>query len=349
MIQEITRNLSAALRPRRFSEVVGYENVIHQLRNQFSSGRVPTAMLFEGMSRGGKTTLAKIIAVSVNCQHAPFGEPCDDCLAHEADMEILDRNCAAEGSADEIRDMLAILPYAPAYGSFRSLIFDECQAMHTAAQSVLLKPVESPDGNNLFMFCTSDPTKLRAELMKRCMSARYVLGGLMPWEVKDLIAKVVPHAEPQGGWKDTDLAQLEALLIDRGINAPGDIVTAVENLAKGMTPEESAVIPTISGKINVGKLCGAVIQGNWFEARELLEAAEPRDGADIRIILSGFFRKKLLEANCPPSRADLLTEFIHELTDHNTPETGLQLSAAVASVHKICNRVQGIRSQRSAA
>ena len=81
------RNLSVSLRPRRFSEVIGYTDTIEQLKNQFSAGRVPTALKFVGVSRGGKTTLARIVAMSVNCTHGEFGEPCDACLEN-ADFEI---------------------------------------------------------------------------------------------------------------------------------------------------------------------------------------------------------------------------------------------------------------------
>jgi DNA polymerase III gamma/tau subunit len=81
--------------------VIGYTDTIEQLKNQFTAGRVPTALKFVGVSRGGKTTLARIVAMSVNCTHGEFGEPCDACLEN-ADFEINEMNAAAFGKAGSV-------------------------------------------------------------------------------------------------------------------------------------------------------------------------------------------------------------------------------------------------------
>ena len=335
-IQE--RNLSASWRPQRFSEVIGYTETKEQLKSQFDSGRVPTAIKFVGVSRGGKTTLARIVARSVNCTHGEFGEPCDACLEN-TDFEINEMNAAAFGKAEDMRDLLEDLRYAPRAGMYRVYILDECQQMTTAAQNILLKPLEQADSANLFIFCTTDPTKLIPALQKRCGSSQFVVDGLNGAEIEELINRTSPSVV-EGGFDQQTVQNLTHLLVERSIFAPGDVVSAVERLSNGATLEAAAVSSDFSGKVDIRTLNAAVVRGDWDTCRRQLALAEPRDGDEIRIRLTAHLRYLLLDQGCQPGRADLLSQFIHELTDHYTPLSGLVLSATVASVLKICNIVR---------
>lgn len=336
MAEVLDRNLSASLRPCRFSEVVGYDEIKKELTAQIASGRVPTSILFEGISRGGKTTLARIVAVSLNCSHGPFGEPCDECIEHEANFDIIERNAAALGTADDTRKLLEVLPFQPTNGNYRVIILSECQQMTTAAQNILLKPVEDAQSFNVFIFDTTDARKIIPAILKRCM--RFSITGLNQSEIEQLVFRTsaalpVFNTDPAR----QDLAPLADRLYQRGIVAPGEIVMAVERLSNGVPVEQAAVSTEVSGKVDIGLLCGSIIKGDWGGCRKALLDAEPKDGAEIRVILGGYFRKKLLDPMCPAGRSALLTDFIHELADHNTPEVGLQLSAVTASIWKICN------------
>ena len=337
------RNLSVSLRPRRFSEVIGYTDTIEQLKNQFAAGRVPTAIKFVGVSRGGKTTLARIVARSVNCIHGEFGEPCDDCMDNP-DFEIEEKNAAAFGKAEDMRDLLNDLRWTPRAGLYRVYILDECQQMTPAAQNILLKPLEQADSCNLFIFCTTDPTKLIPALQKRCGSCQFTVDGLNAAEVEELVSRASSYVI-EGGFDQQTILALTQLLVERSIFAPGDVVSAVERLSNGATLEAAAVSSDSSGKVDIKVLNAAVVRGDWDICRKQLALAEPRDGDEIRVRLTAHLRYLLLDPSCPPVRADLLSQFIHELTDHDTPISGLVLSSTVASVLKICNIVRKAATQ----
>jgi len=339
------RNLSVSLRPQRFSEVIGYTDTIEQLKNQFTAGRVPTALKFVGVSRGGKTTLARIVAMSVNCTHGEFGEPCDACLEN-ADFEINEMNAAAFGKAEDMRDLLNDLRWTPRAGFYRVFILDECQQMTTAAQNILLKPLEQADSCNIFIFCTTDPTKLIPALQKRCGSCQFTVDGLSASEIEQLINYASPFVA-EGGFDQQTVLALTQLLVERSIFAPGDVVSAVERLSNGATLEAAAVSSDFSGKVDIKVLNAAVVRGDWDTCRKQLALAEPRDGDEIRVRLTAHLRYLLLDQGCQPVRADLLSQFIHELTDHDTPISGLVLSATVASVLKICNIVREAAARRA--
>jgi len=245
-----------------------------------------------------------------------------------------------------MRDLLNDLRWTPRAGFYRVFILDECQQMTTAAQNILLKPLEQADSCNIFIFCTTDPTKLIPALQKRCGSCQFTVDGLSASEIEQLINYASPFVV-EGGFDQQTVLALTQLLVERSIFAPGDVVSAVERLSNGATLEAAAVSSDFSGKVDIKVLNAAVVRGDWDTCRKQLALAEPRDGDEIRVRLTAHLRYLLLDQGCQPVRADLLSQFIHELTDHDTPISGLVLSATVASVLKICNIVREAAARRT--
>jgi replication-associated recombination protein RarA len=336
MSQEtIERNLSVSLRPRRFSEFVGYTRMLNQIRSQFTSGRVPTAMLFEGMSRGGKTTVAKIVGTSVNCTHAPFGEPCDDCIAKTASntFSIEEVNAALLNKKEDAIALVRGFKWQPSAGLYNVWILNECQQMTDAAQNVILDPLEAEGGFNIVIFTTTDPSKINVPVQKRCGSNRFVLSGLDEAEIKLLVWNTSKRIEVEGGWDISNLSSVSKLLWERQILAPGDVVCAVEALSNGATPEEAAVSAEFSGKVDVYTLGNAAMNGDWRKCQTILRNAEPKDGDSIRLHLAGILRKRLLSDS--GAQIPQYVDAIHELA-FDTPVVGMQLNHVTAAIWKIC-------------
>jgi DNA polymerase-3 subunit gamma/tau len=340
------RNLSLELRPKRFSEMVGQDQLVTTLTNQLATGRVPAAIMLIGPPGCGKTTTARILARSLNCPHGPVGEPCDTCLEND-NFEIIERNAADMTGIDDTRGLQEHLVYQPRDGDYRVIILDECQQLSKSAQNLLLKVLEPEKGSpqfNIFIFCTTDPAKIEKTLRDRCLV--FHVSGLGRDDVARLVLATLTGAGITGSLDEYQ--PLVRLLLEREVTSPRNIVMAVEKVLAGL-PIEQAAVADESGDVNMGALCGAVIRGDWEASRALLASAKPNDGATIRVVLTGFFRKKLLEL--PSSRfdaADKLSEFILEMTDHNSPEVGIQLSAVVASIFRICQMARAATVKKAA-
>ena len=331
MTVALQRNLSVALRPRRFSEMVGNTEVTDQLVNQLSAGRVPIGFLFSGPAGHGKTTLAKILAVSLNCSHGTPGEPCEACITNQADFNIIEVNAANFSKVDDARALLTDrgLEYVPVSGRYNVVILDECQQMTPQAQSVLLLPLESTVVSVVYIFCTTEPEKISTAIKSRLMS--FHLNPLADAEIAELIGRAAVSADFDG-----DLTPLTEALIRNDFRAPRNVVMASEKFFAGM-PAEDAVWNDASGKINIKQLFTAAVNGNWDTCRRLLSVIEAAEVESVRIGLSNQFRYALIKSPTGP-RAEVLSRFIYELSRHsaNSWEKVVLLNATIAAVYRIC-------------
>ena len=134
-------------RPRTFDDVVGQEHVVRTLRNAVEQGKVHHAYLFIGSRGTGKTSMAKILAASLNCDRGPTTEPdgtCDSCRAiHNAtSLDVIEMDAASNNSVDDIRDLREKVAYAPVSGRYKVYILDEAHMLTTQAWNAFLKTLE---------------------------------------------------------------------------------------------------------------------------------------------------------------------------------------------------------------
>jgi DNA polymerase III subunit gamma/tau len=165
--------LARKYRPQTFGEVVKQEHITRTLTHAISSGRVAHAILFTGPRGTGKTTVARILAKSMNCKTGPTPAPCNDCrscreITSGNGADVFEIDGASNNSVDQIRDLRENVKYMPAHSPYKIYIIDEVHMLSIAAFNALLKTLEEPPAHVLFIFATTEPRKIPITILSRC-------------------------------------------------------------------------------------------------------------------------------------------------------------------------------------
>ncbi len=166
--------LARKWRPRRFEELVGQEHVVRALSHALSEGRVHQALLFSGTRGVGKTTIARIVAKSLNCEQGVGPVPCDQCdSCREIDegrfVDLIEVDAASRTRVDDTRELLDNVQYAPVRGRVKVYLIDEVHMLSTHSFNALLKTLEEPPPHVQFLLATTDPQKLPVTVLSRCL------------------------------------------------------------------------------------------------------------------------------------------------------------------------------------
>lgn len=162
-------------RPEVFDEILGQEHIVRILKHQIASGEVSHAYLFCGTRGTGKTTTARILAKGVNCLHEdPQGRPCGTCancraISEGTFMDVIEIDAASNNGVENIRELRESVKYPPAVGREKVYIIDEVHMLSTGAFNALLKTLEEPPENVMFILATTEPQKLPATILSRCL------------------------------------------------------------------------------------------------------------------------------------------------------------------------------------
>ena len=166
--------LARKWRPRHFGELVGQEHVVRALTNALDHDRLHHAYLFTGTRGVGKTTLARILAKSLNCERGVSASPCGQCSAcREIDegrfADLLEVDAASRTKVDQTRELLENVPYAPVRGRYKVYLIDEVHMFSTSSFNALLKTLEEPPPHVKFLLATTDPQKVPVTVLSRCL------------------------------------------------------------------------------------------------------------------------------------------------------------------------------------
>lgn len=160
-------------RPATFADVKGQDHIATTLRNQINAGRIGHAYLFTGTRGTGKTTVAKIFARMVNCEHPTEDGPCGQCatckaIAAGASMNVIEIDAASNNGVDSIREIIDEVSYSPAEGKYKVYIIDEVHMLSTGAFNALLKTLEEPPSYVIFILATTEVHKIPITVLSRC-------------------------------------------------------------------------------------------------------------------------------------------------------------------------------------
>ena len=160
-------------RPREFEDVKGQDHIVTTLKNQIKTDRVGHAYLFTGTRGTGKTTVAKIFARAVNCEHPVEGSPCNECescrrIIAGNSMNVIEIDAASNNGVSNIRDIIDEVAYAPTEGKYKVYIIDEVHMLTIGAFNALLKTLEEPPKYVIFILATTEAHKIPITILSRC-------------------------------------------------------------------------------------------------------------------------------------------------------------------------------------
>ena len=328
----MSKTLSLALRPKSFDEMIGQSKMIRSLRKQYESKREPHAILFHGDTGSGKTTVARILALSLQCSHDELGKPCKKCRSMRSDFQISEVNASEVNGVEAIQQIASTAGYAPFPPSKRRvIILDEAQRLTTASQNSLLKPFEEAPSTTVWIICTTEPGKIMTALRGRCVTF-----GLAPLDIK-YVEKLVDRAAEYIHFKDKKKkSDFIEEINKQQVTSPRNILQCFEKLATGMSAEEAVM----SGEatVNVLRICQAVSKGDTETAMETLRYASNEDARIVRERLAAYLSTKLVNS---PASQPVVAKTIMRLAESSRVDESMQLAYLTAIVHDASRTMGG--------
>lgn len=243
--------LAIKYRPSKWSEVVGQDKVVHQLKGMLQSHRIPNAMMFVGPSGVGKTTLARLFTRYLNCETNELCGKCLNCNTPlSADNNFMEINAAEARGIDDVRAIISKLRFRPSVsGAFRVFLVDEAHQFTPQAFQALLKPLEDMPSSSLIIFSTTNPEKFPPAIRGRCLTL-----GLDYVDESNLMKNIMGIAKKEA-WKEFK----DKSIIERIIQASGGQVRDSLQLMEAL---HYSYVSSKDMDVSLDKVLGSVTKEN---------------------------------------------------------------------------------------
>lgn len=277
-------SLYRAFRPDTFEKMVRQEHVVRILKNQIEGNAVGHAYLFCGPRGTGKTSVARIFARAVNCESPKNGSPCGTCptcraLAEGNSLDVTEIDAASNNGVNEMRELREKVQYPPVSGSYKVYIIDEVHMLTDSAFNALLKTLEEPPRHAIFILATTEPQKIPATILSRCMRLDFKLIPQADLEahLKNILKEIGKPYEDEavaaiaraGAGSDRDMLSIAEMCLSYGDTLTYDGVTKALGAADFK---------------QTGALCGAILKANGDEAISLAESILS-EGKSVGVLL----------------------------------------------------------------
>ena len=314
--------LARKWRPRRFADMVGQEHVRRALGNALAGDRLHHAYLFTGTRGVGKTTVARLFAKALNCERGVSAEPCGECAACTAIdagrfMDLIEVDAASRTGVDDTRELLENVQYAPTQGRYKVYLIDEVHMFSKSSFNALLKTLEEPPPHVKFLLATTDPQKIPATILSRCL--QFNLRALTPEQVAGQLTRVLQaeHITP-------DAAAVE-LLARAAAGSMRDALSLLDQaLAHGGGQLQADAVRAMLGTLDRS------------HAPRLLQALADGDGAALLAALA----EANAQAADPGAVLDELLRLLHQIAlCQAVPGATLAADADPAAVQALAARL----------
>ena len=300
--------LARKWRPGNFTEMVGQQHVLQALVNALESGRLHHAYLFTGTRGVGKTTVARILAKCLNCDTGVTATPCGECgacaeIAEGRSVDLIEVDAASKTKVEDTRELLENVQYTPTHARYKIYLIDEVHMLSNHSFNALLKTLEEPPPHAMFLLATTDPQKLPATVLSRCL--QFNLKNMQPEQI---------------------VAHLEHILGAESVNADAEALALIARAAEGSMRDALSLtdqaIAYGEGKLvgaDVAEMLGTVDRGRVLD---VVAAILDEDPAAVLSLVSQ------IAEHAPDfvSTLDELSNILHQMTIAQTVPDALDTS-----------------------